>query len=177
MIMLNRVINGATLYSVAVAIAIVIIVYVVVGQISDAMADNSQFHRQEYETQLKQAKPLFQSNDLATILIWTGIDITKEITHIVETDNYIHRINPDLHFTTISHKTEDYKFIGVDRLALYIFLRDGIWSVYNVPFDDQYNPITKLYHSMLVEFYKTGEEILNSNREKAGKFKEGMMVF
>ncbi len=130
-----------------------------------------------YSSELEQEKPLFQSDDLATVLIWTGIDITKEITHIVETDNYIHKINSDLHFTTISHKVEDYKFIGVDRMALYISLRKGIWSVYNVPFDDQYNPITKLYHSMLVEFYKTGEEILNNDREEAEEFKEGMMVF
>lgn len=161
MIMLNRVINREDYKFIGVVILVSILACIAIAHSSD----------------LEQDKPLFQSDDLATVLIWTGIDITKEITHIVETDNYIHKINPDLHFTTISHKVEDYKFIGVDRLALYILLRDGIWSVYNVPFDDQYNPITKLYHSMLVEFYKTGEEILDNDREEAGEFKEGMMVF
>lgn len=127
-----------------------------------------------YSSELKRDKPLFQSDDLATVLIWAGIDINKEVTHMIETDNYIHKINPDLHFTTISHKTEDYKFVGVNMMALYIPLRNGIWSVYNVPFEDQYNPITMLYRAMLVEFYKTGKEC--PKEPKHNEFKKGMTV-
>ena len=156
MIMLNRVINRVMLSFVIVCLVSVL----------------------SHASELRQDRPLFQSDDLATVLIWTGLDINKKITHVVETDNYIHKINPDLHFTTISHKTEDYKFVGVDRMALYIVLRGGIWSVYNVPFEDQYNPITKLYHAMLVEFYKTGEELLKEP-EPPGiekEWKEGMVM-
>ena len=164
MIMLNRVINRVTItftpFFLFIALLIGILSCIAIA----------------YSSELKQDKPLFQSDDLATVLIWTGLDINKEITHVIETTNYIHKINPDLHFTTISHKIEDYKFIGVDRMALYISLRDGIWSVYNVPLEDQYNPITKLYHAMLVEFYKTAKEI-PAPPEELNEFKEGMVMF
>lgn len=153
MIMFNRVINRVMLSFVMVCVISVL----------------------SHASELRQDKPLFQSDDLATVLTWTGLDIKKKITHVVETTNYIHKINPDLHFTTISHKTEDYKFVGVDRMALYIVLRKGIWSVYNVPFEDQYNPITKLYHAMLVEFYKTAEEI-PAPPKKFNEFREGMVM-
>jgi hypothetical protein len=64
-------------------------------------------------------------------------------------------------------------------MALYIFLRKGIWSVYNVPFEDQYNPVTKLYHAMLVEFYKTGKELLKEPEPLSieKEWEEGMMIF
>ena len=168
MIMFNRVINRVML-------SVICIIFILYSTMS--IADNSQFHKKEYQEYSKQDKPIFQSSDLATVLIWTGLDITKEITHVIETTNYIHKINPDLHFTTISHKTEAYKFIGVDMMALYIVLRNGVWSVYNVPFDDQYNYITKLYHSMLIEFYKSAKEC-PSIKAKPNEFQyeEGMTM-
>lgn len=173
--MLNRVTNRVTIRFTPLFLFIVLLIGIL-SCVTIAYSDNSQFHKREYQDHLKQDKPLFQSDDLATVLIWTGIDITKEITHMVETTNYIHKINPDLHFTTISHKNENYKFIGVDMMALYISLRNGIWSVYNVPFEDQYNPITKLYHAMLIEFYATGKELLEQP-ESSNVWKDGMVMF
>lgn len=170
MIMLNRVINRVLLSFVL----IVLCSY-------SAIADNSQFHKRGYHDYTEQQKPLFQSDNEAAILELAGIDLKSRVTSVIETDNYIHKINGNLHYAIITHKIEHHKFVMVERLTLYITLRNGIWSAYNIPWEDQYNPITKLFRSTMIEYYKTGRECSPLTEQgspsviKEGE--EGMMVF
>lgn len=123
-----------------------------------------------YSAEPEQQEPLFQSKDLNIILEWVQFDTQQEITCVIETDNYIHKINTDTFCAIISHKKDNHKFVKVRKSAYFLLLKDDIWSVYIVMQDDVDSPITKLCDLMLIEFY------MKCSKPPA-KQEENMMVF
>lgn len=145
--MLNRVINGV---KISISIFIIIILC-----ITNAYADNSQFHKKEYQNYPIRQESLFQSQDLFHILRHIGLSPKVKPTHLIETENYIHEDNEYFHWAVISHKTQSHKFVIIGNINHTFFLsrNSGIWYMYQVVFQDQNSYITKLYHDMLIEFY------------------------
>jgi hypothetical protein len=108
----------------------------------------------------KEQMPLFRSQDLNEILIWLNFDIDNDPEAIVETDNYIHKINMSSHCTLISHKGNDHIFVGVRDIAYFLLLNDKTWNVYIVFVGKREMAITKLWRAMMLDFYKWGDKKL-----------------
>jgi hypothetical protein len=100
--------------------------------------------------------PLFRSEDIYKVLTWVNFDLDNDPEVIVETDNYIHKINMTTHCTLISHKRDKHIFVGVKGRAYFLLLNDDLWEIYIVFVGKREMATTKLWRAMMLDFYKYG---------------------
>lgn len=119
-------------------------------------ADNSQFHKPEYEKQLEQQEPVFETNNLMEAIEYTCVDITRNVP--LQTPGYIHYQSPDNHHSVIFHKIRTLVFVRMGDINVKAYIVKGLvidkdnawWSVYEIDTEEDCLH-TRLYKEMIEE--------------------------
>lgn len=153
--MLNRVINRVRMLFIV--ICVIIALYFSTGLVASVMADNSQFHKKEYQNHLKQQRPVFESTSMWESIMYTGVDVNS--SSVLLTQNYIHYQNADNKHAVIFHKKETRLFVRLGDINVRAYFIIGMnlnsptewWSVYRIRKDDDGNLYTQMYNEMIDE--------------------------
>lgn len=148
-------------------IRIFILSFLIVILISaTSCADNSQFHKPEYEKQLEQQKPVFVSSSMWAAIGYTCVDVDE--SYVIVTDNYIHYQNPNNKHAAVFHKTKTMLFIRIGDANVRAYFIIGMnltrqnewWSVYEIRIQEEENLYTKMYKEMVDELQAVADGCL-----------------
>ncbi len=177
--MLNRVINRVRMLFIV--ICAIIALCFGTGLMANTMADNSQFHKKEYQDYSKQQKPIYEFDSYEKIHHFIGLDL-REAT-VVKTKNYIYMLNFKNNHTLIVSRTDNVMFAGVNIYCAYMITGNDdaeVWQLYIVERTAKDSDITKRFYKMEAEWKECMSGGCPSDREEPNNlkgFEEGMMVF